>query len=402
MVLVGSKDNMEKILIDAFQVKQPIGTFFCGVIDAAKLKAITYSDIRRLEKSEGRELDDFIGIQRPLSDTRKKAIEKYITGPEATFPNSVIISINEKNVEWDEINKKLIIKFKDDSQKKKIAKILDGQHRVSGFNDENVTFMDDNDTKTEFGLLVTIFVEADISTQANIFATVNLAQTKVNRSLVYDLESLARSRSPEKTCHDIAVLLNKEEGPFYRRIKRLGVATEGVKNELLTQASFVQNILKLMTHDATADRNYYLGQEKGGEKAKLYKLERTSYEDAYKYPFRASFLNGKDSIIAKNLNNFFSAVEDLWPNAWDKENKDSSLNKTIGFIALVRILKVILQLFFSQDGVDETCIYEKDEFLAILDGGVLDEDDFNNLEATSKSTGVIYKMIYENLLLDED
>ncbi|NKC21475.1 DGQHR domain-containing protein [Pseudoalteromonas sp. S4498] len=393
---------MEKILIDAFKVKQPIGTFFCGVIDAAKLKEITYSDIRRLEKSEGRELDDFIGIQRPLSETRRKSIEKYIKGPEATFPNSVIISINENNVDWDEEEKKLIIKYESESKKRKIAKILDGQHRVSGFNEENLTFFDDNDQETNFGLLVTIFVEADLSTQANIFATVNLAQTKVNRSLVYDLESLARSRSPEKTCHDIAVLLNKEKGPFYRRIKRLGVATKGVKNELLTQASFVQNILKLMTHDATADRNYYLGKEKGGEKSRLYKLEKTSYDDAYKYPFRASFLNSKDSVIASNINNFFSAVEKLWPNAWSKENKNSSLNKTIGFIALARILKRIMQQFFTVDGIDDSKIYDEEEFLEILDGGVLDEADFENLDATSKSTRMIYNMILENLLLDED
>lgn len=401
-MIIGSKTSMEKIFIDAFKVKQPIGTFFCGVIDAAKLKEITYSDIRRLEKSEGRELDDFIGIQRPLSESRKKSIEKYIKGPEATFPNSVIISINENNVDWDEDNKKLIIKYKDESQKKKIAKILDGQHRVSGFNEKNLTFIDDDDNETSFGLLVTIFVEADLSTQANIFATVNLAQTKVNRSLVYDLESLAKSRSPEKTCHDIAVLLNKEKGPFYRRIKRLGVATKGVKNELLTQASFVQNILKLMTHDAIADRNYYLGQEKGGEKAKLYELERTTYDDAFKYPFRASFLNAKDSVIASNINNFFSAVEKLWPNAWNKDNKDSSLNKTIGFIALVRILKLIMQHFFSQNGIDDSEIYDEEDFLEILDGGVLNEDDFENLDATSKSTRVIFDMVFENLLLDEE
>ncbi len=45
--------------------------------------------------------------------------------------------------------------------------------------------------------------------QANIFSTVNLSQTKVNRSLAYDLFALAASRSPQKTCHDIAVALDR-------------------------------------------------------------------------------------------------------------------------------------------------------------------------------------------------
>jgi DGQHR domain-containing protein len=393
---------MKQININAFKVSQPIGNFYCGVIDASKLKEITYSDIRRLEKNESRELDDFIGIQRPLSVTRTKAIEKYISGPEATFPNSVIISINEKNIEWDENNKILTIKYKDNEEKNKIAKILDGQHRVSGFNSKNTSFFNDEDEIKKFGVIVTIFVDADISTQANIFATVNLAQTKVNRSLVYDLESLAKSRSPEKTCHDIAVLLNKEEGPFHKRIKRLGVATEGVKNELLTQASFVQNLLKLVTHDATSDRNHYLGKEKGGESEKLYKLERTGYEDAIKYPFRASFLNEKDSVIASNVSNFFTAVQNLWPRAWDKSNKQSSLNKTIGFIALMRILKLIMQIFLEHEGVDDERVFEVEEFMEIVDGGVLVEGDFEELEATSKTTKVLFDMLYENLLIDED
>lgn len=393
---------MKEIKIDAFEVKQPIGSFYCGVIDASRLKDITFSDIRRLEENESRELDDFIGIQRPLSEIRTKAIEKYISGPEATFPNSIIISINEKNIDWNSESRQLVIKYKDNSEKHKIAKILDGQHRISGFNDGNTSFVDDDDNQQSFGLIVTIFIEADISTQANIFATVNLAQTKVNRSLVYDLESLAKSRSPEKTSHDIAVLLNREKGPFYKRIKRLGVATKGVKNELLTQASFVQNILKLMTHDATSDRNYYLAKEKGGDKSNKYKLEKTNYDDAIRYPFRASFLNEKDSVIARNISNFFSAVEILWPRAWDKSNKASSLNKTIGFIALVRILKLILQMFSEQEGVDEERIIDVDEFLGILDGGVLSDDDFEALDATSKTTKVIYDMIYDNLLIDED
>ncbi|MEZ9217241.1 DGQHR domain-containing protein [Vibrio cyclitrophicus] len=394
---------MGKITIDAFKVTQPIGDFYCGVISASKLKKITYSDIRRLEENESRELDDFIGIQRPLSDVRTKTITKYISGPESTFPNSIILSIARKYVKWDSEGRKLNIEFKDVNEARRIAKILDGQHRISGFNEGNLIFIDDDDVQQDFELIVTIFVEADISTQANIFATVNLAQTKVNRSLVYDLESLARSRSPEKTCHDIAVILNRTKGsPFYKRIKRLGVATKGVENELLTQASFVQNILKLMTHDATSDRNYYLSREKGKEKSSQYELEKTNYEDAIQYPLRASFLNNLDSVIVKNVSNFFNAVDNLWPSAWDKKNKDSSLNKTIGFIALVRILRDILRFYFELDGVDEERVFDISEFEEILDGGVLTDEDFEALDATSKTTKVIYDMVHDNLLLDEE
>jgi hypothetical protein len=39
---------------------------------------------------------------------------------------------------------------------------------------------------------------------------------------VYDLTELAKTRSPHKTCHDVAVVLdNESSSPFYQRIKRL-------------------------------------------------------------------------------------------------------------------------------------------------------------------------------------
>lgn len=387
------------IEIKALEITQPIGDFYCGVIDANILKNITYSDIRRLESDENRELDDYIGIQRPLSESRRKKIECYISNIDATFPNSIIVSIDKDNVEWVPESNTFKIYIEDGKSQSDIAKILDGQHRISGFTDENCYFIDDLGIKKAFQLLVTIFVDCDLSTQANIFATVNLAQTKVNRSLVYDLESLAIAKSPEKTCHDIAVLLNLSKGPFFRRIKRLGVATTNVKNELLTQASFVSNIIKLITIDPISDRNYFLAIEKGGAYKSKYKLESVEYNDMLKCPFRASFLSGRDDVIAINIENFFSAVVELWPNAWEKTNKISVLNKTIGFTSLCRILKVILQKVINNEGVNESRVISVDEFYSILDGGLLDETKFENLSPTTKTAGKIFDMIKDNLAI---
>ncbi|WP_411749760.1 DGQHR domain-containing protein, partial [Serratia marcescens] len=250
---------------------------------------------------------------------------------------------------------------------------------------------------------ITVFVDADISTQANVFSTVNLAQTKVNKSLVYDLESLAYSRSPEKTCHDIAVLLNKEKnGPFEKRIKRLGVATPKTLNETITQAAFVENLLRLITFDAKSDRNYFLAKEKGGKISKEYNLEKVDNASLIRYPLRKSFIYEKDSVIAVNVSNFFSAVMNLWPNAWEKSNKASSLNKTIGLIALFRVLKDILSYMNERYGVDALRILSIDDYYQILDGGDLDEDEFMRLDAVSKSAKIIYDIICDNLALYED
>jgi DGQHR domain-containing protein len=394
---------MKSIKIKAFKVSQPIGEFYCGKIKASDLVDITYSDVRRMSDSENRELDDYIGIQRPLIESRVKAIRNFISGVDSSFPNSIIIAMSSDNVNWDEYNNDFIITPNNDGDFSKLAKILDGQHRIAGFDKNNMTFINELGDESEFELLVTVFVDADISTQANVFSTVNLAQTKVNKSLVYDLESLAYSRSPEKTCHDIAVLLNKEKnGPFEKRIKRLGVATPKISNETLTQAAFVENLLKLITFDAKSDRNYFLAKEKGGKISKEYNLEKIDNSSLIKYPLRKSFIAEKDSVIAANVSNFFSAVMNLWPNAWNKSNKTSSLNKTIGLIALFRVLKDILSYMNERYNIDASRVLSIDDFSQILDGGDLDENAFMQLDAVSKSSKIIYDMICGNLALYDD
>ncbi len=394
---------MSNITIKALKVSQPIGEFYFGKIKAKDLVNITYSDVRRMADSESRQLDDYIGIQRPLIESRVRQINSYISGVDSSFPNSIIIAMNSDNVRWNESNGDFIISPNEDGDLSKLAKILDGQHRIAGFDDSNTTFINDIGDVSDFELLITIFVDADISTQANVFSTVNLAQTKVNKSLVYDLESLAYSRSPEKTCHDIAVLLNKEkDGPFEKRIKRLGVATPNISNETLTQAAFVENLMKLITFDAKSDRNYFLAKQKGGKIAKEYSLEKTDDKSLIKYPLRQSFLSDKDFIIATNVSNFFNSVRSLWPNAWDKSNKQSSLNKTIGLIALFRILRDILSYMNERYEIDSTRVLSADDYYQILDGGDLDESKFMQLDAVSKSAKIIYDMIFDNLALYDD
>jgi DGQHR domain-containing protein len=79
----------------------------------------------------------------------------------------------------------------------KSAFVLDGQHRLAGLQHR------DRD-KPPFEVNVSIFVGADIADQAEIFSRVNLAQTKVNKSLTFDLLEYAKEKSPHKVAHDIA------------------------------------------------------------------------------------------------------------------------------------------------------------------------------------------------------
>jgi DGQHR domain-containing protein len=171
-------------------VEQPLGTFYVGSIPAKDVLDISYADIRRIE---GRDIEKVVGIQRELNSQRVKELKKYVRTVDAAFPTSVIVAVDDKNAEFD--SRSSIMKLR---REESVAKIIDGQHRLAGLEGFDGTF----------DLCVTVFVDMDLQDQAMTFATINLAQTKVGKSLVYDLYEFQRARSPQKTCHNIARLLN--------------------------------------------------------------------------------------------------------------------------------------------------------------------------------------------------
>lgn len=319
------------------EVSQKNGTFFSACLPARELTAITYSDVRRLVNDE-RDVERYLGVQRPINKARVKKIRDYILSPDPTFPTAIIIAVDERCVSYDPEKGEMSLFASHVEQDVgdgkeipfgKIAKVLDGQHRLAGF------FNDDDEFDiggAEFDLNVSIFVGADLSVQAQIFATVNLAQTKVSRSLVYELEDLSESRSPFKTCHNIAVALDSlPTSPFYKRIKRLGFVTPGRTGETITQAAFVEALTDLISRDPFSDRNMLLDGKK---------LSPALGEDLRRVPFRNMFLEEKDFDIADNVDNYFTAVRDKWPNAWaDTSRKSGILPKTNAFRAFMRHLR---------------------------------------------------------------
>jgi len=328
-----------EIILPVIEVTQRIGTFYIASISAKDLVQISYADVRRIDQ---RDVEKYLGIQRPLDDKRVKQIKTYLGSPDAAFPTGIVLSIEQKCTEFDDSGnlsiKPYTSEFDDDTPipLNKVAKILDGQHRIAAFVDKNWNFDEKlwNEIGANFQFNVTIFIGIDIDEQANIFATVNLAQTKVNRSLGYDLEGLSKTRSPFKTCHQIAVTLDSADSrsPLYERIKRLGVKTKGRESsEPLTQAAFVESLIKLISPNPFGDRITYL---KGKEPA------LATSEELEKYPFRNLFIQKKDNDIALILFNYFSAIKETWAAAWaGKDVEGNILPRSNAFKAFMRFLK---------------------------------------------------------------
>ena len=359
-----------------FQISQPVGDYYIGVMRADHLLSVCKFDYRRMQYGSG--YIDFLGIQRELNKKRIKDIKQYVGTMDACFPTSIVISIDEKCARLDEtdvVGAKLlrIFEYVDEQvpelsiRLEEVASIIDGQHRLKGLEEAH---------KDDFEVPVSIFIGADDATEAMIFSIVNLAQTKVNRSLVYDLFSLASTRSPEKTCHEIVVALDRmEESPFQNRIKRLGVATEGRFGETLSQATVVKGILPYITNDPLADR----------DRGKRFGFWDPSLaQDFQKRIFYEFFRRNEDVKILDNLLNYFNAIRARWPVAWARTGAGNIINRTNGFNGFSRFLR-----FAYLDCTSEPTVVSQAEFAAIFERVQLRDEDFNPnrfLPGTSGST----------------
>lgn len=322
------EDSIDKpfsIEFPCIKVSQPLGDFFVASIPYQQLIQITYSDVRRL--SGEREVDTYLGIQREVDKHRVAELRKYVGTVDACFPTAVILAVPEDCAEFDESHSSLRLNSFHDAEgnvlinRTEIAKVLDGQHRIEGLKGLSGTSFDMN---------VSIFIDMDIASQAYLFSVVNLAQTKVKKSLVYDLFEYARARSPQKCAHNIAVALDSlEASPLHKRIKRLGSATPGRRGETLTQATFVEALIEHISHDAVVDRDIYM---RGRQPAK------PSEQDAFNLIFRELFLAEQDMVIADILLAYFNAVRTRWPVAWSNPSQGFMLARSGGFRGLMRLL----------------------------------------------------------------
>lgn len=328
MVEVPPDPSLIEVSFDCIRATQPIGDLFIASIPYRDLIRFTYFDVRRVVSAE-RDVERYLGIQRPISRARLKDLESYVNFADATFPTSVIVAINDSSyAAYDQSKKRMVLRnFREGEDSASIAirqlgRVIDGQHRIAGL---------EAFSGTTFDISVTIFVEADVADQAHIFSTVNLEQTKVHKNLVYDLYELARTRSPQKTCHVVAVALDRDsDSPLHGRIKRLGFGTDGEAFEPIGQATFVEGLMEHITDDPKGDRDALL---------RGVIPDRAGGDAVFKLVLRNLFLDSKDVEIIQLVFNYFSAVRQRWPLAWEDRGKGQVLNRTNGVRALLRFFR---------------------------------------------------------------
>jgi len=298
---------MRKIETPVIAITQPIGNFYIGKVKASELR----NAVKINRKS-----DNPNGIQRELISNRIKDISAYCNDPDATFPTSIILSIDttKDGVTCEIENDRMSIEFVD-----QFGSVVDGQHRLEGILKSNHPDL--------FELPVVFMIDPTIEDEAYIFSIINSTQRKVDPSLIYDLFDVMKTRSPKKTVHYIARALNGRIGsPFYNRLKMLGKKTRNQTDATLSQGTFGKRILKLITRDAEEDAR------------KLKRGEELTPDS--KCIFREYFINEKDDVILKILLNCFNALQRVFPEEWEKAH-EYILWKSTGFNAIIDSLPEI-------------------------------------------------------------
>ncbi len=304
---------MELIECPAIKVHQNIGDLYLGVMKAHDLFHIAKTDRIRLESLK---IPKYAGFQRALVSWRVDEIRDYLNTPRSTFPNALILNLDSEFIEdWAEPGGPRDVTLLKIRREPGAVTIIDGQHRAAAL----------DAAASEFSVIVSIFIDLKLTQCAEIFAKINSTQKAVNPSIAFQLFGYAEERSPQRTAHEIAEVLNTTKGsPFYRRLRMLGTKDAWSEGRL-SQATFCKELMRLYTRDPLEDEN------------RLLRGERT--EEYSGYPLRKLFIRDQDKGMLELVWKYFVRVAETWPDQWLDKTGDSILPKTTGYAALMAVLR---------------------------------------------------------------
>jgi DNA sulfur modification protein DndB len=200
---------MAKIRIPATVLKQKDKNLYLFKLNSTLLNKIAYVTPRSEENPDE--------LQRVVNTQRAKEIGKWLQDENSLLPNAIVLDL-KKDVEieptgiQDQVT--ITIPNPDETEDCKVAYILDGQHRIKGFE-----FSDG----IEFDLAVVAVHNVTESVRAKLFIDINSKQVKVDERLLLDLMAGARilASDDERVYEVIRGLDEEPSSALYRKIQFL-------------------------------------------------------------------------------------------------------------------------------------------------------------------------------------
>jgi DNA phosphorothioation-associated DGQHR protein 1 len=321
--------------IPCIKVDQPLGEFYLTSINSSLLNKVTYS--RETNISDG----VLKGNQRAIDDKRVGDISNYLKTKEAAVPNSIILAVNhyendelevDPDKAWTVVEEKGVQYINIPDENLEIAAIVDGQHRIKGFESGNLSMQ----------VPCSVYFSLPRSLQALVFSTINFNQKKVDKSLAYQLfgyqldEGKKDFWPPDIVAVKLSRAFNeKDESPFKGRIELIKKQKENNKDYKwsISSAAFISGVLTLITSNAKNDR-YQIG-----EKSMFGYNTRKSLKENKNCPLRDYYLKGNDLAIEMVVNRFFSSIEKT---LWKGKDETDIVFRTVGLAAQFSLLKELL------------------------------------------------------------
>jgi len=196
---------MDGLAVTAHVLKQKGHDLYLFPMNSRTLRTLCYVTPRSQDNPDE--------VQRLLDPARAKDIGDYIKQETSLLPNAIVVSLTPNvTISPTGNSKEVIIQFP--SREGKYAYILDGQHRLAGF---------DHSDGVEFDLPVVALYNAGEHLRGKVFADINSKQVKVSDvlllSLYYQIRELP---SEEALTMDIVHRLAKDnDSPLFGKIKLL-------------------------------------------------------------------------------------------------------------------------------------------------------------------------------------
>ncbi|PLR41166.1 DGQHR domain-containing protein [Chimaeribacter californicus] len=335
--------NNYPLRLPALKIIQPLGEFYVASISAETLLEVSYTIKAEILDDEdeassgylGGVINKLVGNQRKRTPKRLEEIRAYTETIDASFPNSIILGVNyheDGGLETNPEERWYIEKVGNDfyniviPSSKKLASIIDGQHRVFGFENSKAKSME---------LLCSVYLDLPLAYHARIFTNININQKRVDKNLAYNLfqfdieQGEPETWSPETLAVYFARVLEKDaDSPFKGKIK-LGVENSSSSTSI-SMASIIDGILSLITNNPKSDREL-LHTKKIGDGRNRTMLSRVKSNA----PLRELYIKSQDKTIFNIINDFFLIINKYL-------GRYKVFNKTLGVHATFDFLKIIL------------------------------------------------------------
>lgn len=393
------------VRVPALKVDQPLGTYYVAVLPAELLLKVCYSHALSASLNSDKAGYRVEGTQRLKKPKRMPQIADYINRTDSAFPGTIILAANFQqddglilgsNEDDDQSHKEWKVELDHNGNHilvipttEKLAAVIDGQHRL-------FAFADANPERLSMDLICSIFLDLPKPFQAQLFATINSTQEKVDKSLTYELfgynlnEEEEEYWSPDK----LAVFLTRKlstdpESPLAGRIviaPRRDKSLENMASQRgwkVSTAVVVEGIMRLFSSNPKKDINNLL---EGKPKRRLdIKDQRTD-----RSPLRHAYINSEDLVIYRMIINYLTACQHLF---WNNAPADSFITRTTGVQALFDILKKIAQRAY-EDRKISVSYFEQ----ILLPAATIDFSLEEYKNASGSGRGVIRRAIESKIL----